>query len=45
MATEQCRVFTHSLGSGSWLEYKLVKDIWIRCVFLVMGDEVRGPRS
>jgi len=35
MAAE-CRVFARSVGGGSWLEHKLVKDRWTRCLFLVL---------
>jgi len=37
MAAE-CRVFTHSVADGSWLEGKPIKDRWIRCGFLVVED-------
>ena len=30
-----CRVFTHSVADGSWLEDK-IEDMGIRCVFLVL---------
>ena len=44
MAAE-CKVFAHSVGDGSWLKYKFVKDVWIGRVFLVTGDKVHFPRS
>ena len=37
MAVEY-RVFAHSVSGGSWLEHKLVKGRWVRCVFLVLDE-------
>jgi len=36
--TAECRVFTHSVAGGSWLEDKLVEDGWVMCGFLVIED-------
>ena len=41
MATE-CRIVTHSVSGGLWLERKLRKDRCIRCGFLVMEGHRSG---